>query len=212
MAPKRKTKTTEEIVIEEPKTETIIPSESPEIEETTPEVILPKEETPVESFSFRDGDRTEKKINKKLILVLVVFLLGIAAGGFFVYKKGFLSFNKTASPKTTVSENESLITPTPTELPIDLSKYTIGVLNGSETKGAARKLKDTLSQEGFNVLSAGNATNSSFVKTVISTKKEVDKEYLKKLEDFLSESHALSTNQDLKSSAKTDVVIIIGTE
>lgn len=196
--------------------------------ETTPEVALPTEEK-TDKLSFLvdktneeekmiEEEKPKKRIFLKIIILLAVFLLGMLLGGFIVYKKGNIFAGKTLEPKPTVAEDQEQSSlflsspPTPIEEPVDLTKYTIEVLNGSETKGAAGKLKEALTGEGFNVLSSANATNSAFVKTVINAKKEVNKEYLKKLQDFLSESYLLAGIQELEDTGKTDVVIIIGAE
>lgn len=207
----------------------------PEIKESVPQAALQKEETfesksedvfqvtedtqaPLqanqknnESFSITDSDDSGTKNNIKLIfkviILLAVFVLGMLAGGFIVYQKGVPFLKNTVLKQANQNPTP---TPTPTEIPVDLSKYTIEVLNGSEINGAATQLKDALSKEGFSVLSTGNATDSSFIKTAIRAKKDVSKQYLRKLKDFLLKSHALSETQDLENSEKTDVIVIIG--
>ncbi len=158
----------------------------------------------------KEEEKPKKKTFLTIVVMLAVFLLGMLAGGFIVYEKG----NIFAGKKETVAEKQEQVTPspTPTEAPVDLTKYTIEVLNGSEIKGAAGKLKNSLTEEGFNVSSAGNATSSAFAKTVIRAKKEVGREYLKKLQDFLLKSYILSETQELEDTEKTDVVVIIGAE
>lgn len=158
---------------------------------------------------LQDDPKDHKKPVLTVIVFLAVFLLGMLSGGFIVYKKGNVSL-----PKETATEGQKQPSPSvaPTKKPVDLSQYTIEILNGSKAKGAAGLLKETLSEEGFNVASAGNATSSTFTKTIVSAKKEVDQSYLVKLEDFLSEFQALSINQDLEADAQADVVIIIGEE
>lgn len=186
---------------------------SVEAKDTTPEE---KSETKIETIDTTNTtlDEEEPKTNKKLILIIVAialatFALGAIAGGLFMYRQ-----NAAAVPKEiAIPKNaEPSSTPVPTTAPVDLTKYKIEVLNGSDTKGAAGTLKDDLTKAGFNVASAGNATSSAFIKTVLSTKKEIDKDYLSKLQEFLQKSHVLSVNQDLKEDSKTDILIIIGAE
>lgn len=160
------------------------------------------------------GSNMFKKIIFRVIVLLVVFLLGMAVGGLIVYRVDFVSSNKTASSeKADLKESEEVLpTSTPTEVPVDLEKYKIEVLNGSEVKGAAGELNEELSDEGFNMLPAGNATSSSFAKTVVSAKDEVDKKFLKTLEDFLSKSYTLVVDQDLNTDSDADIVVTIGAE
>lgn len=202
-----------EVKPEEKPVENIIDVVPSEVKDTTPEE---KPETKIETIETTNTalDEEEPQTPKKLILIIVVvalaaFALGAIAGGLFMYRQ-----NAVAVPKeiTIPKNSEPSSTPVPTTAPVDLTKYKIEVLNGSDTKGAAGTLKDDLTTAGFNVASLGNATSSAFIKTVLSTKKEIDKDYFAKLQEFLQKSHALSVNQDLKEDSKTDILIIIGAE
>lgn len=208
-----------EIVL--PKEEIVEQKES--VPELTVETEVPAEEKtdklsfltekPKDVEKINDGEKPKKPF-LIILIVLAAFLLGGLSGGFIVNKKGNIFSGKIPWKKEAVVENQEQVlpSPAPTEEPVDLTKYTIGVLNGSGTKGAAKELKDSLSEEGFNVSSSGNATSSSFTKSVIRAKKEVDLRYLVKLKDFLSKSYSLAEIQDLEDSGKTDVVVIIGAE
>jgi len=159
------------------------------------------------------GGRGIFKILLTIIKYLFIFALGVVIGGFVMYQKGNIDFLKKVVQKEDTSKKTEIIsTPTPTEIPIDLTKYSIKVLNGSEIEGEASKLKSSLEEEGFKVSSVGNATESSFLKTVISAKTEVDKAYLEKLKTFLLKTYKLSDVKELKDSADDDVEIIIGVE
>lgn len=205
--------------IDLPKEENIEQKES--VPELTPDTkVLAEEKNDRLSF-LTEKPKNEEKINNEekpkkpfltIIIVLAAFLLGMLAGGFIILKKGNIFAGKIPGKKEIAAESQEQAppSPAPTEEPVDLTKYTIEVLNGSGTKGAAGGLKDSLSKEGFDVSSIGNATSSSFTESVIRAKKEVDQRYLTKLKNFLLKSYSLSEIQELPDSKKTDVVIIIG--
>ncbi|RJQ38058.1 LytR family transcriptional regulator [Candidatus Microgenomates bacterium] len=212
---------------EEPEIATENKPEDPQVEQTAEESELQKSEekeavdeeksiaennimdkTASEEENNPGGRRNIKKMFFNVLTFLIIFLLGMLAGGFIFYTKG-INLNK---PEQKEVVQAPTATPTPTEVPVDLSKYTIKVLNGSKTKGEAGKLKEELTAGGFNVLSTGNAASSSFTETVIKAKAQVDKAYLKKLKEFLSESYVLASEEELDDTEKTDVNITIGSE
>ncbi len=50
-----------------------------------------------------------------------------------------------------------LATPTPTNIPVDKAEIKIIVLNGTDTKGAAKAVAQKLTTEGFSVIKSDNA-------------------------------------------------------
>ena len=111
-------------------------------------------------------------------------------------------------------------TPVPTEIPepteepkkVDLSAFTIKVLNGSGVKGEAAKVKANLTAAGFKVTTTGNADLDDYKETQIQAKKGTDKEFLKQLEAVLDKSYVVDEASTSPSGAAitTDVVVIIG--
>jgi hypothetical protein len=101
------------------------------------------------------------------------------------------------------------VTQTPKE--VDLTKYTVSVLNGSGVSGAATKVKTTLTDAGFKITSTGNANSSDVVDTYISAKTSVDEAFLKKLSDTVSKTYKVSSEtHKLDSSVTEDVTVTIG--
>ena len=100
----------------------------------------------------------------------------------------------------------------PTPKTVDLSKYTISVLNGSEIDGAASNLKSDLEGAGFQVSSIGNADKSDYAETVIQAKENVDKDFLDKLTTTLEESFAVGKTEELDEDSETDIIVIIGSK
>ncbi|HSX09676.1 MAG TPA: LytR C-terminal domain-containing protein [Candidatus Saccharimonadales bacterium] len=102
-------------------------------------------------------------------------------------------------------------TPSPTEVPVDVSQYTIEILNGSGVTGQAGKVKDSLTADKFNVSSTGNAANNNFTKTEIAAKKSVSAAYITKLESELNKTFVVDTTvATLSNSATTDVTVTLG--
>lgn len=154
----------------------------------------------------------EKNSKKLLLILLCVFLLVLAAGGFYVYKNVLNKKNpgKVVVQNITPTVTQPTSTPTPTLAPPDLTKYTIEVLNGTTTTGEAARVKTILEKDGFMVSNIGNADSSDFVKTVISAKKSVSSAYIEKLKSDLGQSYSVGNIQVLPNTEKSDVVVTIG--
>ena len=190
---------------EEKSDDTVSAEDSSEKEEEENEPIVAKNES--------GGGRSIFKILLSILKYLFIFTLGVVVGGFIIYQKGDIDFLKNVLQKEDTSQKTEISpTSTPTEVPVDLTKYSIKVLNGSELEGEASKLKDALEKEGFTVSAIGNASESSFLETVIRTKTEVDEAYLEKLKTFLLKTYKLSDVEELEESADDDIEIIIGAE
>lgn len=205
-------------------------ADSPQVEpagENNPEEDKSEDTVSAEDSSENEGEANEPIVAKKesgggrsifkillsIIKYLFIFALGAVAGGIIVYQKVDINLLKQVVQKDDTSQKTKISpTPIPTEVPVDLTKYSIRVLNGSEIEGEASKLKDALETEGFTVSSIGNASESSFLKTVIRTKTEVDEEYLEKLKTFLLKTYELEDVEELEESADDDIEIIIGAE
>lgn len=141
--------------------------------------------------------------------ILFVFIIALVMlGGIFIYKQGM---NKTE--KINVVSLSPTPMPSPTPIPvIDLSKYSIEILNGSEAAGEAGRQKESLDGEGFTVSSVGNADESTYTETIIQVKKEVDSAFLDKLKSILENTFILGETETLSEDAATPVIIILGTK
>ena len=201
-----------------------IVTETTERIEVTEEVTKePKSEdqTPVETSSdpltdFKEKMNEEEQVSpyapaKKNFMWPILFIFIIALlllGGIFVYKQGM---NKGTQV------NVVTLTPTPTAIPVptkavDLTKYEIKILNGSEVDGEAGRQQSILEEEGFKVSSIGNADKSDYTKTIIQAKENVDKDFLGKLKSILEESFVVGEMEELPQDADSDVIVIIGSE
>lgn len=180
--------------------------------------IQTDEQAPIEnSTPARSGKK--RFLVYFLVVAFISFILGLAAmagASYFgianlhltnlandVHVPGILAKKPTPSP----------IPPTavPTQKPVNLSAYTISILNGSGIAGKAATEKSTLSAAGFTVSTVGNAANSNFTQTEISAKSTVDQVYLTKLESTLQKDYQVdSTVSTNPASSQTDVTVTIG--
>lgn len=141
--------------------------------------------------------------------ILFIFIVAIALlVGIFIYKQGMNKSEKI---------NVVSLSPTPSAIPtptvtVDLSKYEVKVLNGSEVDGEAGKQQANLEGEGFTISSIGNADKSDYTKTIIQAKKEVDQAYLDKLKSVLEASFVLGEQEELSDDADSDVIVVLGSE
>lgn len=143
--------------------------------------------------------------------ILFVFVAAILIlGGIFVYKQGIGTNKETGVNVVTLS-------PTPTAIPqpspvVDLTKYEIKVLNGSEVEGEAGRQRTNLEGEGFVVSGVGNADDSDYTKTIIQAKKEVEAGFLDKLKSALEKSFIVAETEKLSEDSDDDVIVILGSQ
>ena len=156
------------------------------------------------------------------VVAFLAFILGLGA----MAAVSYFGLINLSVPKFSMPGNISvpgLSKPTPTPLPqptaapttvqVDLKAYSISVLNGSGVTGQAGKVKDSLTTDGFNVTSTGNADNSNYTKTEIAAKKSVSQAYLTKLEAEIGKTLDVdSTVAALQDSSTTDVTVTLGSQ
>jgi hypothetical protein len=179
---------------------------------------------PASSFfsetSFADDRRSRKKKGHLFfffVVALISFILGlgIMAGISYGLKNNYVNVTKDwlgslqPSPTPTAQPQPS---PTPKEEKVDLSAYTLAVLNGSGITGEASKLKTKLVTAGFKVGSTANADTEDYTKTQIKVKKNVNEAYIKKLKAELEKSYKVQESSQALTSGDSDVVVTIGSE
>ncbi len=201
---------TEPVVVSDVVTE---PTERIEVvEEISPDA--PKSDTLAD---FKEKMSEEKSLSSDIppkknflwsILFVVVIVL-LVLGGIFIYKQ----FKNSEKDKV----NVVTLSVTPTEIPtpqptVDLTKYSIKILNGSGIDGEASRQKTNLENSGFKISSIGNAANSNYTDTIIQAKKDTDKTFLDKLKKVLQNSYSLGEVTELPDSSASSVVVIIGSK
>jgi len=141
--------------------------------------------------------------------ILFIFIIALALlGGIFVYRQGIFKVEKV----NVVSLSPTpIVSPVPTKA-VDLKKYEIEILNGSEAAGEASRQKTILETAGFTISSIGNADNSDYTDTIVKAKAEVDKNFLAKLKSDLENTFTVGETQILSEDSSVPVVVILGTK
>lgn len=164
------------------------------------------------SKAFPTEEKKEGGKKSKIIIVIclcIIFtILGFFGGYLYTKNMGTASAPDTFSKDTTA---EPSATPTPEE--VDLSAYSIEVLNGSGIAGVAGTEQQALETDGFSVENTGNALTQDFSETVIAVTSKVPEEFVKKLKASLSERYTVASDtEDLGSDSTYDVVVTVGSE
>ncbi|OGM31857.1 hypothetical protein A2803_01060 [Candidatus Woesebacteria bacterium RIFCSPHIGHO2_01_FULL_44_21] len=196
-----------------------------EVVEEKEEDKAPVVESPVESVIEAPSEPAEsepvvekesKKMNLKLVVVITLVSSLVAAfvsGGVYVYLSSVESAKpapETATPSPEATANPEFTT-TPEPEPVDLSKYSVRVLNGSGAIGAAGAGEDILVEAGFTVGATGNAANYNFKSTVIQAKADVPAETVSRAKEALEKAdYKVEVGEALPSSSQYAIVVTMG--
>lgn len=179
-----------------------------------------KEEEPMESITPPPA-----KSNARLIAVIVtvmVVLIGMVVGGFFVYQNAMNEAN--TAPEVIVNEPTSdplqVVEPVPTieatdsaatdgEVAFDVSELAVQVLNGSGIPGAAGEVSSLLEDSEITDIDTGNADNYDYEETVIQVKSGEDGVY-EFILTTLQSDYTVIQGEDLDDDSEYDVIITVG--
>lgn len=210
--------TSQAVEAEMPAQSEAIPAEKPK--EPEGEIKSPEPQKLPEEKKEREKEETKEKVSEATsekkslwyifrIMIPVAIVVGVLAGGVFYFLN---SVSNTLTPSPTPIEITT--SPTPSASPsaqIDLSKYSIKVLNGSGIAGQAGKVQDLLTSNGFKVSTTGNAVSYDYTDTIIQIGENVAPDFVAKLTQTLAEAYSVdSKTQNLSASETADVVIIVG--
>jgi hypothetical protein len=219
---------------EEVKTESVVPEDVAQVSVEAAETVVPPEvktetppSTPTSDLPSQQAnplsdfkEKVEEEMNmpvkpQKNYMWPILFIFIIAAvllAGVFAYKQGMF---KGAGEKTKVVSVSpaptSAVTPSPVKT-VDLTKYEVEILNGSEVDGEASRQKTNLEGEGFTISSIGNADNTDHTDTIIEAKAEVSKDFIAKLKSVLDSTFTVGETQSLSEDSSVPVVVILGTK
>lgn len=151
----------------------------------------------------------------KTLLIILVFLLigGAIVGGFFYYQRGVSKKASEPEKPTKTAPTEISKAPTPTPEEVDISKFSISVLNGSGVAGEAAKVASLLKQAGFSEPKTGNAQSYDYTTTIVSLKQDVPNTVFEKLKEVLSDSYSVEKSETpLRDDSTYDITIIVGSK
>lgn len=175
---------------------------SPPLDAPSPSDAAPKKET------FLHTKKGKIWVAFFGALIVTAFVIGL-----FIFKKSVTKSNeekqRSSVPSPTPAE-ESPISPVPTQEEVDISAHTIEILNGSGIAGEAARVKTALEQEGFTVVSIGNADQSDYENTMIQTKKDSPQAFIGMLKSVLEKTYVLDETEELSKQEESDVRVIIG--
>jgi len=180
---------------------------------------------------FIPQDQKDRKIIiHRIFLLLAAVLIGgiVLSLIYFIFSNSIRDQNLEAVNNNLQNENEDLSavilessdadkTSEPTESDenvkkIDLSLYSIQILNGTGKAGLAAKVSELLKTKGFADFKIGNADKNNYEKTTILIQTIENTE---KLKDILTEvlgEYEFASNEPLNSEINYDVIITLGND
>lgn len=187
-------------------------------EESPKETPSPKTEDDIKKWlNETDPEETFEeapkggKLKAFIIALIVVTILGAVGGGIYYYQTNVSSVDTGNESNVVITPT---ITPSPTEAPvedIDLSAFTVEVLNGSGKAGLAGTVATALTDAGFLDATAGNADASNYEETIVSLKESTPKGVYTELDKILGTDYVLELSEEpLDEDSEYDVSIVLG--
>lgn len=169
-------------------------------------------ETPVEKSSDEETEDTKPTVKKRLMWIglLLVYIVILASGGYFMYQVGVRKGEESAKKQMEQQTATKAAEPTPTVVPIDKTQFKIKVLNGSGIAGEAAKAKDLLESAGFTVLSVGNAGSQNNTDTTIEAKDTVKDTFMAAFKETLGKNYKLGEVKTLAAVDPADIIVTLG--
>ena len=167
------------------------------------------------SFDYVDKTQSKSSISNKKLLTIIIAIFIISSliiGGILRSRKSKQEEVSSPSPPAVITPSpEASSEPSPSPATLDLSSYSIQVLNGSGVAGEAGSVKDALETGGFEEINTSNADNYDHTDTEVSLKDNISESVFNEIENILSSSYTVVLDSDsLTSRSDYDVVIIIG--
>jgi len=167
-----------------------------------------KNDSKVSSWDLEEESSPLDKKNKnffKLGIIVLIIILAITGIVFFFF------FN--SSSKTAPVEEKKTVEPTKAleKAQIDKSEWTLEVLNGSGVAGAAAKAAAKLTEQGYTVISTGNADNQDYKKSELFVAENMQSK-AQLLIDDLKDAYGLTEVKSILKDSTASAQIILGSE
>ena len=148
-------------------------------------------------------------------ILFFAFLIGLVLGagligGIFYYRSKVGNIPIIPAKENKVAE--ATIEPSPSATPeakLDLSAYSVEILNGAGIAGEAAKVEEMLNDYGFSDTTTGNASNYDFQDTEVALKEGVPSELFDDVKSAM-EGYSVVKVDNLPSSSSYDIVITVG--
>ena len=109
---------------------------------------------------------------------------------------------------TVIPTQDSLSTPTATETAVDISLFSVTVLNGTGVEEEAEGVKSLLEEGGFTVTNTGKADRNDYEGIVVYIKESVPEQITEELQKLIGDFDTIS--DESYESEGSDIVIIVG--
>jgi hypothetical protein len=167
----------------------------------------------IETGFVEEKEEVKKRIlSKTTIFLIVILVVALGVMSFVLYN----NFKPTKEKVVEKPVEVATITVTPVASPsaavvekVDLSKYTVQVLNGSGVTGEAGRIKELLVAKGFVTVDTGNGPDTTV--TQLSKKTTVDDQGVAAIRENVA-SYKIGDIGLLTSDNKYDLVIVLGSE
>lgn len=217
-APKDENETAEEAP--EEKSESKLPEDESGLSEKEEEKKEEVSSGEVKEWLKEVRPDTTKEVSKSggpnlkiiLVILIILLLLGAIVGGVIYYQRGVEQRQEVTAPTTPIAATS---TPTPTEEtePVDLTTYSVSILNGSGTAGEAGNAQGLLIEAGFveENVETGNADSYDYEETEISLKEGTPNAVFEAIQTALGETYTIVRSEEpLGETSEFDVLIIVG--
>ena len=193
-----------------PETEKQPEMEQHETEQDTLAPIKSGQASQPNDFFGAPPEEAKGGIPKALIAVALLVVAGGAAAFMFVGGPGkFLGASVEATPTPNTEEIPAPM-PSPEAEDVDLTEFTVRVLNGTGTAGEAGKVKALLEEAGFEDIKTGNAPSEDNTVTTVSTKADVPAGAVKAVENALKGVFTTEAGDALDEDSDYDIVVTTG--
>lgn len=147
--------------------------------------------------------------NPLWIGVYTILIFVAVVSGIYLFRTGtgLGQDENTILPRETPVQ-EKPITPDPTEEPVDISLFSVTILNGSGIAGEAGRIKTLLEDGGFTVSKTGNADRYDYEETIVYTNKDIPKQVTEKLQKLIGEFSVVT--DELYDGEDATIVVIVG--
>lgn len=152
-----------------------------------------------------------------VILVLLLGIIGtLVVTGMYAYR-----FLKSEDQDSSASSVEPSLAPSPSPSPspigpdtstlLNLTEYSVQVLNGSGIRGEAELVANLLRDRGFSQISTGNADNYNYQSTTVRIKEGTSSAHIQKeVSDALAEYSVEIDEYLMNQGTNVDIQIIVG--
>ena len=155
----------------------------------------------------------QPKKKSPIWILMVIALLLIGGGIFFLVKRGTSSQSPSPTPETlsytTTDETETTPEPTPTQKPVDKASIKIQILNGTGIAKGASYLQGKLRSLGYTQIDVGNAENETYEATEVYFSSTVPDEVVSEISAYLEKTYE-GVKPKTGSTGKYDIKIITG--